>query len=301
MTLWKETALLGVYTLSPTHCGTGQTTGAVDLPIARDAISGIPVLPATSLKGVLRAGWDKDEAVSLFGGEGDDKDDKGLKPGALSFTEARLLAYPARSLSRPFLHVTCPLILEGMDRILRAAGAESLLPLAQVPANTSVQVSSEGLSKNALVLEDLVFPAEDVRYSAELEKVAKALATLLPAEETATRARLEQGLVMISDQDFAALMDSAIPVQARVKLTSGKTTDKYKNADGNTESGNLWYEETLPSDCLFAALVGQRRDGNALGTLKAGDSAFRVLQIGGNETVGQGLCLTTLHLGGAGA
>ena len=54
MTVWSEAALLGIYTLNSTHYGTGQTTGAVDLPIARDAATGLPVLPATGSKGVLR-------------------------------------------------------------------------------------------------------------------------------------------------------------------------------------------------------------------------------------------------------
>lgn len=47
MNVWKNTALIGIYTLTPTHFGTGQTTGAIDLPIARDASTDFPVLPAT--------------------------------------------------------------------------------------------------------------------------------------------------------------------------------------------------------------------------------------------------------------
>ena len=54
MNLWRNITLSGIYTISPTHCGIGQACGAVDLPIARDASTQFPVLPATSIKGVVR-------------------------------------------------------------------------------------------------------------------------------------------------------------------------------------------------------------------------------------------------------
>ena len=44
----------GIYLLAPTHVGTGQAAGAVDLPIARERHTGHPYLPATALKGVAR-------------------------------------------------------------------------------------------------------------------------------------------------------------------------------------------------------------------------------------------------------
>ena len=50
MNVWLDCLLTGIYTLTPIHCGTGQTTDAVDLPVARDAATGFPILPATSLE-----------------------------------------------------------------------------------------------------------------------------------------------------------------------------------------------------------------------------------------------------------
>ena len=48
-------------------------------------------------------------------------------------------------------------------------------------------------------------------------------------------------------------------------------------------SQNLWYEETLPPDTLMYLLLGER----ASGTLETVPT-FDYLQLGGNETVGQG-------------
>ena len=53
----RKLVVTGIYTLTPTHCGTGQAAGAVDLPIAREAHTGLPLIPASSLKGIARDDW----------------------------------------------------------------------------------------------------------------------------------------------------------------------------------------------------------------------------------------------------
>ena len=44
-----------IHALSPLHAGVGQGIGLVDLPIAREATTNHPLLPGSSVKGVLRA------------------------------------------------------------------------------------------------------------------------------------------------------------------------------------------------------------------------------------------------------
>lgn len=325
VSVWNGSALLGIYTLTPTHFGTGQTTGAVDLPIARDAATGFPILPATGVKGVARDVLERLEQEGkcntgvvrdLFGPTLDagEKPDE-IHAGLLAFTEARLLAYPVRALTRPFLHVTCPLILERFARDLRALGLPPLLGADwSVPqaadGRTKTLVSDKTLSQTTLVLEDLIYPAEQVGHLEAVQTLAQKLADLLWADEKDTRSRLERGLVIIPDMDFACLMETAIPVQARIKLTRGKTTDTWTDPDTGAQdnSGNLWYEEQLPADCLFVALIGERRQRTAatgapatsggsatLDDLIQHQAALKVVQIGGNETVGQGLCLWHLY------
>ncbi len=312
MSLWTRTAVLGLYTLTPTHFGTGQTTGAIDLPIARNAATGFPVLPATGIKGVLRHCAEQSEALAgkqvndLFGPEIGVGRDDGLSAGRLAFSEARLVAYPARSLSRPYFHVTCRQILEGLARDLRATGGDAVLALTGTPdpAPAGALVADPSLDGQPVVLEGLVYPDAEVSHAPAAASIASALAALIPETEQATRRQLQSGLVILPDADFSALMQSAVPVQARVKLTGGKTTDTWDDQEGGSESGNLWYEEYLPSDCLFVALMGERRlrstgangarNDAGLGTLVAARDAFAVIQIGGNETVGQGLTLCTI-------
>jgi hypothetical protein len=45
--------LFTLYTRSPLHVGSGTSVDVVDLPIMRERVTGFPVIPATSLKGVL--------------------------------------------------------------------------------------------------------------------------------------------------------------------------------------------------------------------------------------------------------
>ena len=85
-------------------------------------------------------------------------------------------------------------------------------------------------------------------------------------------------LAIVSDGDFAWFARYGLPVQARNAL------------DPDTkESKALWFEETLPPDTLMYALVSARGD-DASGieqlTQVFGTPAY--IQIGGNETVGQG-------------
>ena len=257
---------------------------------------------------------DENDARKLFGKSLEETEgSETAEAGALAFTEARLLAIPIRCLSSPFMHVTCPLILERFRRDLRAVGVEGFLrPDWKVSdlEKGQVHVADKNLESKALVLEDLVYQGGDVGHLPMVEELADALAGLLPEEEEETRERLKSGLAVVPDEDFNDLVDRAIPVRARTKLTGGKTADKWFNEDtGETEKGNLWYEESLPSDCLFASFVGERRhrkqnQGQASGASETRDSPLKifrdhgkkaeVIQIGGNETTGCGLCFFSL-------
>jgi CRISPR-associated protein Cmr4 len=301
MTLWPEALLTAVYTLTPTHCGTGQTTGAVDLPIARDAASELPILPPTTLKGVardhVRRGRMKEkDLLELFGPELEEGGDVSLSRGRLSFTEGQLLAYPARALARPFLHVTSPLLLERLRRLLLAVGVGDFFPEAWRGAKVEpgrAFVTDEGLAGRPLVVEDLVYEGGEVGHFPPLTELARRLAGLIPAEVVEDRDAWVGGLVLLPDADLVDLVERAVPVQARIKLSDRKTSD------------NLWYEESLPADCLFFALIGAREGegrgesgpsagqhpgGSALATLREHWDSLSLVQIGGNETVGQGLC-----------
>lgn len=300
-------ALAAIYTLTPTHCGTGQTSGAVDLPIAREAHTTYPIFPASSVKGVLRDAAERDRVLrqrveQLFGSELEREPEKNPRAGDLVVTEARLVAFPVRSLSRPCLYATSAHLMERLVRDLDAFELGGLLSAdgLETLSGEGARVADPELAGKLLVVEDLVYRKEQVSAPPEAGKLAEALAGLLPENQDHTRSRLRKGLVVLPDSDLRDLAVRTTPVQARVKLTSGKTTDEFVNDAGETEKGNLWYEETLPADCLMVSFVAVRAGKSKNGSIRELVDHFetgRVLQIGGNETIGQGRSWWTLRKG----
>ena len=329
----RDVRLYGIYTISPLHCGTGQTAGAVDLPVARESHTGLPFIPGSSLKGVARdvlERHDEEHVEGLFGSEppqpGGPRDDGDaetqggrrdggdtLKAGNLLFTDARLLALPVRSLQRPFLYVTSPLVLLRLERELGAFGVEEVFPAHWVcprPRDDGAGgdgrehqalVADRSLEGQPLVLEDLCYDAGQVVRQALVGDLAERLVGLLAADEALGRHLLPSSLVVVPDEDLCDLAQRTLPVVARTQLTPGKTTDKWKDeSTGREYSGNLWYEEAVPPDTLLYAFVGAPdldRTWNGPDTPSArlhgqADNLRRV-QIGGNETVGAGQCWWT--------
>lgn len=305
------TLLTGIYTLTPTHCGTGQTSGAVDLPIAREAHTGLPVLPASGLKGAARSILDEDRddeskiARRLFGAsvssqkKENEKDSSGPESGSLVVLEGRLLFYPIRSLQRAFVYATCPMILERLARDLRALEIESPLgrqwhlPSLTTDGGPRALVADKDLAEKTLVLEDLVYKGTEVGTLEATTLIGDFAKSLLPVDEKPqTGARIEKNLVVLSDRDFIDLVQRVIPVQARIHLD-----DKTKTTSG--DGGNLWYEESLPPDCLFTVLVTTRAGYKSKTETAPTEELMSLLarkksiQIGGNETVGQGFCWWT--------
>ncbi|WP_337892740.1 type III-B CRISPR module RAMP protein Cmr4, partial [Mesomycoplasma ovipneumoniae] len=119
-----NTHILFLHALSPLHPGTGQGVGSIDLPIARERSTGIPYLPGSSIKGVLRDAangkLNKDKLLALFGPETGSASEFA---GAAVFGDAKLLLFPVRSLAGVFAYVTSPYLLE---RFAREAGFAGL-------------------------------------------------------------------------------------------------------------------------------------------------------------------------------
>lgn len=120
------TKILTLFTRTPLHVGAGASVGAIDQPIIRERHTGFPIIPGSSLKGVLADLWHADTVTTprdnakpkstrdltkditwLFGSD----TDSAASAGALSFGEARLLAFPIRSARGSFAWLTSPTLL----------------------------------------------------------------------------------------------------------------------------------------------------------------------------------------------
>lgn len=273
-----------VHALSPLHPGTGQGVGVIDLPIAREKATGIPYLPGSSVKGVLRDamqnGGRNGAVKSLFG---PDTGNAAEHAGAAQFADARLLLLPIRSLRGTFAWVTSPYLLR---RLIRDAAETGLQPPGAPPAPAQRQqalISGEAIvysGRNLVILEDLDLGAErrnDVTSWAEwIGKYA-----FRDADE---QAMLKERLCVIHDDVLNFLLTTATEVVARIRLQEDSKT---------VAEGALWYEESLPAETLlygviFAQTIGQYRAQQAFVDL-AGFNG-KVFQFGGKATVGRGVC-----------
>ncbi|MBI5514309.1 MAG: type III-B CRISPR module RAMP protein Cmr4 [Deltaproteobacteria bacterium] len=309
--------LLVLHAETPLHPGAGTAMGVVDLPIQRERHTGFPTIPGTALKGVLRdshrrrLGGDAQAAqrdpllVGLFGGvPGSDTP----TAGALTVTDARLLAFPVRSLKGVFVWITCPMALERLARDARLVGVpmpSDAFTLDEARAGVSDPKFAvvEVAKTPRVILEELDFTV-DAKAQKATEAWARVLAEGLLPEDPAfssTRARFLRALVVLSDDDFRHFILHATEVVARIGLDPGTKTVKGKA---------LFYQELLPPETIFYSVVlaeGERSqpEDRQAATPKEVLERFRhlaldgVLQVGADETTGRGFCATRFVTSGS--
>lgn len=254
------TEIIGLLAETYIHPGTGQSAGAIDLPVARERVTQYPFIPGSSIKGALRDasrgnGLDTDR---LFGQQ--------ENAGQLLISDARLLLLPVRSLTSPYVWLTCPYLIERFRRDMERAGKGGALPKVAPSGDDNALAAGAG----DLFLEERMFALEGKHP----EELTAAIGALIPHDDA--RTRLSNQLAVVTDKAFAWFAQYALPVQARNCLDDGTKT-------------KLWYEEALPPDTLMYFVVGEReRADGAAGKIAAHLVGRRYLQAGGNETVGQG-------------
>jgi len=274
-----KSIVLGLLAETSLHPGSGQTADVIDLPVARESATGYPVITGSSMKGALR-----DRAEQVWGRESVKVNEIFGQPdaaGAVGATDGRLLLLPVRSLNGHYKWVTCPYLLERYQRDMDLAGFAVEPP--DVPEPPSGKAAAEG--SGTLFLEELSFEV----VSTGMAGLARAVAPLLCHQKA--RDRLAGSLVVVNNEEFAYFARYCLQVNARNVLD-----------DETKTSENLWYEETLPPDSLFYTLIIARPGKE--GAVERLASLFQerpYLQVGGNETVGQGWCaVSCLVPGGEG-
>lgn len=270
------------------HPGTGQSEGAIDLRVAREAATDYPVIPGSGSKGAwrdyARAIWPAPAGTS-GGTERDDSADvidmfgKADGAGDILFGDVRLLLLPIRSLSGSYRWVTCPHLIERWERDRYRADLDKRHGF-RWPSDEDLAaadnmdrphaLSSEG--SGPLFLEERLF---EVTSDVPKELIARIAPAIV---HKPARDRLAKQLTIVSDNQFASLARMGLAVTA------------HNSLDKDTKSSKaLWYEEALPPDTvMYTLLAERRRDGAKLGKLTDQIAKKRYLQLGGNETVGQG-------------
>jgi len=289
------------YAVSPIAAGSGAALGAVDLPIQRERHTNWPHIQASGVKGAMRAHYrdfaeDKSLINFLFGFDKDDvvhhdaynadrqKEDrfevKDNFPGAVAFSDAKLLAFPMRSNVAPFVWVTCPAVLRRLSNDLAFAGMASIGDMPPLAGDKALCLAG-GLTGDVL-LEDMVVSAGSAE---DANPIPQGFPTL-------------ERLLLVSDAVFKYAVDTCTEIQTQIKIGSKKGTA--------AQDGALRYQELLPSDSVLYSVVYYSRAvfDNALqaetvqGHVE--DVIKNFIQIGGDETLGRGICrIAWVKAGGA--
>jgi CRISPR-associated protein Cmr4 len=267
--------LMWVHALSALHAGTGQGVGTIDLPIARERSTNLPLVPGSSIKGCLKDTFeDSPEREAVFG--------KQESAGLLQVADARLLLLPVRCLGATFMWVTSPYVLRRLRRDLEAAEIGKGVPEVPDIADGSARLATPDAlvtvnGNKRLVLEDLDFVAETTAGD-----WAKWIGERLFPGDNAWPAEFQKRFAIIDDKSFHFLAEFATEVTAHVKID---------DSTGAVESGALWYQESLPAETVLVSLLRaeKRKDARDPEAVLKLVSGSRYLQLGGKATTGLGL------------
>ncbi len=273
----NKSTILYLFTRTPLHVGAGSSIGAIDQPVQRERHTGFPIIPGSSVKGVLRdhlRSLGKPVLDDLFGQGGDDKN---FSAGKISFGEARLLAFPVRSAKGAFALATCALALQ---RFSRDAGCSVKVPSAPSDmtclAGNKLVIEKNG--QKGVVLEEYRFKVTD-QFPREWEDLLTKLLT------DAVLSGAQGRFVLLSDGDLSHFAVNACQINQHVRID---------DETGTAEKGGLFNAETVPSETLFYAgltILPRGLEDNAVFKALIPE---QLVQFGGNGTTGLGFCTVKL-------
>lgn len=307
--MYQEKRVIFYYGISPLHMGAGSATGAIDNPIQREVHTGHPLIAGSGIKGAIRHHFiasgilnEEDRAV-IFGPDTKASD----FAGAVSFTDAQIVAFPVRSLRETFVYATSPSSLARLKRIAGAAASW------EVPSVAQGQFLGD--AKNRLRTGDgkLILEVFEFAQAQQcIDAIAKWIAeSALPVgdEHAFFRTKIQQDLIVLNDTDFSHFVQNATVVEPHVRINNETGT-----ADAN--NGGLFYTENLPPESLLVGQVLSTVDRSKgkdtsrlldatkiLALLLEGRDAKpgidnSVIQFGGDATSGRGLVLVHSVKGG---
>jgi len=284
----NKSKILYLFTRTPLHVGAGASVGAIDQPIVRERHTGFPIIPGTSLKGVLRDAASRDEMcrqhVDDIFGEGFGSGSDNFSAGKVSFGEAKLLAFPVRSAKGSFAFATCALALErfqrdhgGLGQLKGPAEPQDMTCLA----GENVTITRNG--QTGVVLEEYKFSraaGEAGKFPADWES------ELLKLLDDPVWQVGKGRFVLLSNGDFAHFVKNACEISQHVGIDPMK---------GTAKPGALFNLEAVPAEAFFfAPLTPLARANGDLEKLKDFLNRKPLLQFGGDGTTGLGFCTVKL-------
>ncbi len=272
----EKMALLSLYAVSPIHAGSGSSLSAIDLPIQRERHTQWPHIQASAVKGAIRAHYrdykeDSHAMINqIFGSDTQDGGkDTDMLPASVSFSDAKLFAFPVRSNKSPFVWVTSPMVLKRLhsDLLMMGEKADDLLLQSD-----SKNIGFGTIEAGKTLLEDYVIDVHEVK-----SELPKTIQKYFPDVTV---------LLLVSNDVYTHCVTNYTEVQTQIKICS-KT--------GTAQDGALRYQELLPTDSVLyvASCFSKALDADINADIvkqEIQNTVHGFLQVGGDETLGRGIC-----------
>lgn len=236
-----------LYLLTPLHTGGSANEGNL-MGIAREVHTEFPYLPASSLRGKIRAELEATEnesekkaAARLFG----EKLQNGQPTeGAIWFVDATLLFFPIASLSHHLIWITCPMWLERWNRWLPDKSLSTLIQTSREILGRKEDSKSAIAcfkTKNIYLRTALLKESDlEILKSKDSQPIFEQLDNLFMTNPLL--AQLRDKLLIITDEDCATLVELGLQREVRVTLEENTKTVK---------GGSFRSQEAIPPETVL--------------------------------------------------
>ncbi len=311
-----------IRSLTPLHAGSGaRVSGIVDLPIQREAHTGLPVIYGSSIKGALRS-WakvkleksgvnDLDEVIEKIFGPEPEKGSEAM--GMAVFTDAKLLFFPVKSLRGIYAWITSPFLI---NRFIR--DVKMMMELLKGESNGVSCENFSDLDLNNLAVNlgvgDAIIPGEEEtegKNSRESTLENKVVINVKEGSNNSSRFVVleDVGLSIVKADNglnkflkFLEIFEGSLPSQVRERfvivhdqmfkhlLSRGIEVVPHIRIDPSTNTvkkGGLWYQENLPPETFLYSFVFARNEERVRENICKIVRGY--LQFGGDTTTGLGI------------
>jgi CRISPR-associated protein Cmr4 len=248
----QEKRTLFLYCEESLHMGAGSSTGTIDLPIQRERHTNFPKIESSSLRGAIReASYDlslgedvqKADFERIYGEKMD-----GRIHSAVDFTDARILFFPVRSYKGVFAWITCPLVLERLERDFQKMHNHKLelTDYEHCDDNLAfVQKKSKISIDGKVVFEEYVFSATPKKIKVDNMGIGKWIYKIFNNKNPIIN-KLKTNIAIVSNEVFRDFVEL---------YTHKITRNKICSKTGTADEGGLFNEEFLPPESILYSFI----------------------------------------------
>lgn len=302
---------------TPLHVGSGNELGLVDMPIQREKHTGFPKVESSGIKGTFRYDFKQNskckEYTNIFFGP----EENGSEfAGSLQFTDAKILFFPVKTAKGIFGWITCPFIINRFKNDLQINNINNIYNGTELENMNAFFLRED--SKECVIANkesNLIITAGDFKYIlleefgykliekndilGELNKVIQKINLNKYIKE-----KFEKDIVIVNNEAFSYFIEMSTEISTRIRI----------GEDGVVKDGALFTEEYIPEETImysFMDLDIVKKSENELRKFAENEyehkydlnkdlkfnveenlvnyfNKKRVIQLGGNSTLGKG-------------